>query len=348
MPTPTLVLHVPAKPGQSIALPYLPKPPEPAGRRLPNGTLIVTDDTAPSVLYKFTPWENAALAFNEADVYASLRQLENPDGIVQMLGVSGTPNYFVRALERSHIGSLDRFLIETTRSEARPNDGEFIRSILAQIAETMADIHTLGIVHRDLKAENILVFDSSAESRASESLRAKVADFDRAIVLPRGETLSEPVGSLLHMAPELLAWKPYDRKADVYAFGILMFEVAHGGARPHGNVATCMPDSISKADFAHEVIERNLRPNWTHDDEELKRLAATCWAAAPEDRPEFRDILDTLTARKSRGALRQKTISDENSNSKHATSTASASPAPSAKSERRWKMPPARSRVPAN
>ncbi len=286
------LLRPPTTPGRTFRLPHLAEVPQAVGRQLPNGMVIVVDEAAPEHLYKFVPWEKAALAFNEVLMYSSLEALGDPSGIVRLLGVSGTSRHFVRQVERADLGPLDGFLLGRASADPQPLPAVSVRSLLAQVAETMAAIHALGLVHRDLKAENVLVFD--AKGGAGDDVRLKVSDFDRSIELPPGARLKAPVGSLFHMAPELLAWEPYDRKVDVYAFGILMYEVAHGGLRPHRNVGTFMPDSMSRHDFARKVVEEDLRPPWRHEDAALARLAARCWAKHPAERPDFDELLDLL------------------------------------------------------
>ena len=282
-----------------IAHPYLLPPASPAGSRQPNGTIIVTDEAAPSLLYKFTPWVGSALAFDEIDAYARLRDLEGASGIVQLVGLSGTEEHVIRVMERSHRGSLDKVLRGVAMGTGML-DADLARSILADVAETMANIHALKLVHRDLKAENVLVFDRDANAGGGHDIRAKVSDFDRTVSLRDGTFLEEPVGSLFHMAPELLAHGKYDRKVDVYAFGILMFEVVHAGARPYANVATGMPGSLPRTEFSEKVMAEGYRPVWVHDDEALKSLAERCWAENPVDRPEFEEIAGLLKARSPR------------------------------------------------
>ncbi|WP_454659105.1 bifunctional serine/threonine-protein kinase/phosphatase [Bosea beijingensis] len=289
-----LVLQVPSEPGRHIALPFFSSPPNAVGRKLPNGMIIVTDEAHSSLFYKFTPWRRSLLASNEIDIYSRLEDLDDLSGVVRLVGVSGTKDHLVRIVERSRKGSLNSFLFDEARGDHRSIDARLVRSILAQIAQTMNEIHGLNLVHRDLKAENILVFDDDADVRDWQTVRAKVSDFDRTVELPRGERLENPVGSLFHMAPELLAREKYDRKVDVYAFGILMFEAAHGGARAYANVATSMPGSISKEEFAKKVVDEEFRPCWLHDDEALKHLATRCWASNPDKRPEFSEIFESL------------------------------------------------------
>lgn len=290
------VLHSLPHANEAIVHPYGPDLPAPIGRDQPNGTMIVTDEARPSLLYKFSPWDRSALAFAEIEAYARLRGLEDNSGIVQLEGVSGTDSHLVRIVERSHRGALDKFLLDATQGDFRSIDGDLAYSLLAQIAETMAHLHAHHQVHRDLKAENILVFDADANARDWRTVRAKVSDFDRAVELSKDEFLAEPVGSLFHMAPELLARRPYGRKVDVYAFGILMFEVAHGGARPYSNIATGMPGSLTREEFSSKVIAEAYRPAWLHEDERLHQVASRCWVADPDARPEFQEIFELLRA----------------------------------------------------
>lgn len=294
MPPPLFLLSSPAETSQPIIQPYLATPPSPLGRKLPNGGLIVTDEATPELLYKFTPWTRSALAFAEIDAYTQLEKLDDQSGVVRLLGVSGTQDHLVRVMERSHEGSLDRLLLDAKENNAAADGIDNARSILAQIALTMANIHALGLVHRDIKAENILMFAADSPATRGERVRAKVSDFDRMQRLATGDWLTEPVGSLFHMAPELLAGQRYDRKVDVYAFGILIFEVAHGGARPYLNVATGMPGSIPRAEFSGKVVSDLYRPDWRATNESLRDLAMRCWAADPAERPEFTDIAARL------------------------------------------------------
>ncbi|MGU3493937.1 protein kinase domain-containing protein [Xanthobacteraceae bacterium A53D] len=294
MPLPQIVFDLPSLPGATAALPYVTELPPPRGRMLVNGTIVVTDEDAPTQFYKFTPWHKAALAFNEIEAYAALLEAGALPGLVSLLGVSGTRDHLVRILERSPTGALDRFMLDQASGEWQRVDTGLARSILGQVAAGMAGLHANHLLHRDLKAENILMFEGTQEQGGETRWVAKVADLDRAVRLAPGDALETPVGSLLHMAPELLAWEKYDRKVDVYAFGMLMFEVLHGGLRPHSNVATSMPGSLTAVEFAAQVVEHGLRPRWRHADAALRGLAERCWSADPAARPEFVEIAHIL------------------------------------------------------
>lgn len=283
-----LTLHLPAH-SRPASLPWLEDLPAPEGRRQPNGGILVTDTRAPALIYKFTPWEKSGLATNELAIAARLRQAGDLPGILRMEAVGGSTDHLVRAMKLAPLGTLEGLLRGWTR-EGRHAAPALTRKLLGQIAGAMAALHGLGILHRDLKAENVLLLGDG------DAPDAMLADFDRAVELPEGARLTEPVGSLFHMAPELLANLPYGAKVDVYAFGILAFEVLHGGARPYENVATGMPGSLTRADFSAQVMARGLRPAWQHPDPDLRDLAMACWAADPDDRPDFTQILARLNA----------------------------------------------------
>jgi serine/threonine-protein kinase len=94
-----------------------------------------------------------------------------------------------------------------------------------QLAETLAYLHGQGIVHRDLKPENVLVTPSG---------RLKVADFGTAqLAGARRLTwkhLSESLGTPDYMSPEQVQGERGDARSDIYAWGVMMYEMLTGRA----------------------------------------------------------------------------------------------------------------------
>src|SRR5581483_1171312 len=98
-------------------------------------------------------------------------------------------------------------------------------SLVARLARTLARAHALGLVHRDVKPENVL-FDERGEPRLADFGYAR----DR-----RGTPLTnsgDTFGTPLYMAPEQIEAKNVDGRADVFSLGCVLYELVTG-VRPH-------------------------------------------------------------------------------------------------------------------
>lgn len=93
--------------------------------------------------------------------------------------------------------------------------------IMKQIVSGIAKAHQLGIIHRDLKPQNILVTDSGV---------AKIADFGIASMQSLAQVTQTDVimGSLHYLAPELARGEKATAQSDVYALGIVFYELLRG------------------------------------------------------------------------------------------------------------------------
>lgn len=87
------------------------------------------------------------------------------------------------------------------------------------IARAMEYIHLQGIIHRDLKPENILI---------DRDFHMKVADFGTACEEAYCDSLADDPGTYRWMAPEMIKHKSYNRKVDVYSFGLILWEMVAG------------------------------------------------------------------------------------------------------------------------
>ena len=96
------------------------------------------------------------------------------------------------------------------------------RSIAAQLARGLAAAHAVGIVHRDFKSENVILVDNDGETRAV------ITDFGVAVRTTDAATASGMVGTPAYIAPELIDGGDATAAADLYSFGVVLYEMLSG------------------------------------------------------------------------------------------------------------------------
>ena len=146
--------------------------------------------------------------------------------------------------------------------------------LLREVAEALAHAHERGVVHRDVKPENVLFMAG----------HALLADFGVAKALADPTSAADvteagmAIGSPGYMAPETAAGETSDHRADVYAFGVLAYEVL-GGQHPFAGLG---PAQMVLAHLTREAPPlRQLRPNVPA---ELEALVMRCLAKNPGER----------------------------------------------------------------
>ncbi len=119
-----------------------------------------------------------------------------------------------------------------------------------QIALGLAEIHKQGIVHRDIKSSNIMI---------SEHGKIKIIDFGIALTedSDRLTKANKIIGSSHYLAPEILLQEKPTVKFDIYAFGILMFEMLTGHLPFNGNdaLSTVLMHKNSKVPQVNKIVE---------------------------------------------------------------------------------------------
>ena len=158
---------------------------------------------------------------------------------------------------------------------------------LIGISRGMKYLHDRYIIHRDLKAGNILL---------DANFYPLITDFGMAKFIEFGHSYSQSQngGTLPYMAPEIHKGEPYNQKADVYSFGILMYEIVTDSlAFPE-----LLNGKLSDYNFRAKVINENYRPEFTIPIKpSLKKLIEKCWSGDPNLRPNFGEIFDKLSNR---------------------------------------------------
>jgi len=148
--------------------------------------------------------------------------------------------------------------------------------IATDVVYAMTFLHSKGLIHRDLKSNNLLVGDN---------WKVKVCDFgfSRRVSKDQQMTLC---GTDEWMAPEVMCGDKYDEKADVFSFGMVLTELITRRKPPLRKPATGFG-------FEVEPFKTQVPPDCPHP---LIELAIACSAQLPEQRPHFRDVLPKLKA----------------------------------------------------
>jgi serine/threonine protein kinase len=183
------------------------------------------------------------------------------------------------------VTSLGKVLEEESRGASPAGWNGTAKSCCAfGIAAGMAYLHSKNIIHRNLNPENILL---------DERLRPKIGGFGSAklVSVENQMNMTMKVGTPLYMAPELSSGDGgYTGAVDVYAFGMLLFEIATA-KRPFSDMKFANRRQFARA------VEQGTRPEFLGGEpDECRELIQRCWHHTPTQRPAFSEIIADLRA----------------------------------------------------
>ncbi len=214
-----------------------------------------------------------------------------------------------------------RDLLQEHRALTPEQATDILRAVLAGLASA----HRAGIVHRDLKPENVLLADDG---------RIKLGDFGLArATTANTATGAALLGTIAYLSPELVTRGAADSRSDIYALGIMLYEMLTGeqpykGDQPmqiayqHANDTVPVPSAA----------EPGVPP-------ELDDLVAWATARDPADRPrDAREMLDHMSGNQQRATGQYRTAVLRPENATAILPAGSASPS-SADASGRWDGP---------
>mmetsp|Transcript_63233 Transcript_63233/g.144825 ORF Transcript_63233/g.144825 Transcript_63233/m.144825 type:complete len:720 (-) Transcript_63233:37-2196(-) len=150
-----------------------------------------------------------------------------------------------------------------------------------ECAMGFAVIHDLGFMHRDIKSLNVFL---------DADLVAKVADFG---MCTPDKTADDACGTPQWMAPEVVAnvlgiSTKYDRRVDVYSYGILLWELFHCQT-PYAETR------LDQMGICKHVYNNNIRPKMGRScPPSIQQIAIACWDKKPTMRPTFKAVIANL------------------------------------------------------
>ncbi|WVQ82658.1 hypothetical protein IAT38_004790 [Cryptococcus sp. DSM 104549] len=142
-----------------------------------------------------------------------MQQLRHPN-IIRLFGWFHDANRVVLMMELAGQGELFKHLAKTGRFSERRSS-----RYVAQVADGLAYLHSKEIIHRDIKPENLLLGLNG---------EIKIGDFGWSVHSPVENSQRTLAGTLSYVSPEMVLGQPYGKAVDIWALGVLTYELTCG------------------------------------------------------------------------------------------------------------------------
>ena len=173
-------------------------------------------------------------------------------------------------MELASNGNLYNFIQSNKNQKIKTKEN--IKKIIIQVIEIIKYLHSLDIIYRDIKPENILL---------DKDYNVKLCDYGWASYLAKGQFCKAYCGTPEYVSPEVIKKYPYNEKVDIWGIGVLIFELAFGYPPFTSNF---------NEDRFNNIKEGKI--NWPKDlnDMELKDLIEKILKVNPKDRISLDEI----------------------------------------------------------
>ena len=229
-----------------------------------------------AVAVKVFTAENNATAFHELRSEVKLLQHLHHPSLVCLMGVNISLKALV--LEEAPLKSLEHSLLE----KKVPIHRVTVFRIAAQVAAALRFLHSHGIIFRDLKASNVLLWTLDPDSLC----HCKISDFGIAARLPVSGTRGQ-FGTRGFMAPEVLIvsrCSTYDERADIFSFSMFLYQLITRRYPSRYHPVQGERPKLRDVSIAHSGYHC------------LTQLMIECWNEDPRKRPSTEQIIKRLSS----------------------------------------------------
>jgi hypothetical protein len=237
--------------------------------------------------------KNVAVKQVKADALDAKAKAEFEAEVAQMAVMQPHENlvlfFGVTTLENGDVAAVVEFCAQGSLVDALYGDGQRDWTTAEQVrvahdaACGVAHLHRLDIVHRDIAARNVLL------AGKGDAVVGKVADFGMARAVSDEvyeQQTAQKIGPLKWMAPEQIERQAYSKASDVFAFGVLLYEI-FAREVPWKGVTAIM--SVQKV-----LSGERMEPPRKGTPRELRKLMRGCWEQRAKDRPAMSDAQSTI------------------------------------------------------
>jgi serine/threonine protein kinase len=257
---------------------------------LPRQTVLTQEDKA-----RFTQEAQAAARLNHPSV-AMVYQFDEADDPTSGEKISFMAMEFVDGVTL------------TSKIEERPFRLEEVFRLACIVAEALSKAHSLGIVHRDIKSDNIMIAKDGS---------IKVMDFGLAAIAGRSRftKVGTTLGTVAYMSPEQTKGEPVDRRSDIWSLGIVLYEIITGRRPFQGDYDHALMYQIVNVDPPPLTSLRSSVPT------ELELIMKKALQKDPESRYQHLDelLVDLRAAQSSFEGDRDSRTTTSKWNARHQT-----------------------------
>jgi tRNA A-37 threonylcarbamoyl transferase component Bud32 len=203
-----------------------------------------------------------------------LRICDHPN-IIKFLDFSEDKDNIFLILEYIKGGSLKDFYVNNYERFVCES---FVTKILLEIARGILYLHSLNIIHRDIKPDNLLICEKD------DSVNIKIIDFGLSKIKPNSLKTNIIVGTLCYTAPEVLKKMTYNNKVDIWSFGVIAYFLLSGS----------FPYEINndKVEFVENLVF--TEHVWRKRSQEIKKIIKSCLVFNFEKRISIDELVRSL------------------------------------------------------